>query len=148
MVTCASVCMCYYRVKSLLHGYTSHVTSNQSNSSFPWDHVIVTCIDHMISTAPADLWVTCLHGDGKEFTTPPSWLMAEAGTSLECVRLVNSDPCPPRPKRHRRHLSDSYLFDPHTLTTHTHTHHVTSSQLPLATKLAEKIDTEKQLSSE
>ncbi|CAI7993824.1 hypothetical protein GBAR_LOCUS1332 [Geodia barretti] len=126
----------------------SHVTFNQSEAVFPWDHVVITCIDHMVSIAPSDHWVTCFHGKTKEFATPTSWLMAEAATSLERVNMLNPDP-PPRPKRHRRNMSDSYLFDSHHLPTLTPSHpaHLRqASQSPLATKLVEKIGTEKQLS--
>ena len=138
------------RIKALLRGYMSHVTFNQSEAVFPWDHVVITCIDHMVSIAPSDHWVTCFHGKTKEFATPTSWLMAEAATSLERVNMLNPDP-PPRPKRHRRNMSDSYLFDSHHLPTLTPSHpaHLRqASQSPLATKLVEKIGTEKQLSIE
>ena len=139
------------RIKALLRGYMSHVTFNQSKAVFPWDHVIIMCIDHMVSIAPSSLWVTCFHGNTKEFATPTSWLMAEAATSLERVNMLNPGPQTPRPKRHRRNMSDSYLFDPHHLSTLTPSHpaHLRpASQSPLATKLAEKIGTEKQLSIE
>ena len=76
--------------------------------------------------------------------------MAEASTSLASAHSMTSEPYFPRTKQHRRNYSDSYLFHPHTITTPTltHKHHITSSRLRIATKLAETIDTEKQLSSE
>ena len=124
------------RVKALLHSYSSHMTSDQSDSTFPWSHVIITCIDHLISVAPADLWVTCFHGNSKDFAIPTSWMMAEARTSLECVHF---EPRPPPSKHHHRNLSDSYLITPPL---------PIQARLPLATKLAEEIETEKQLSIE
>lgn len=136
-------------MKALLRGYMSHVNFDQLEAVFPWDHVIITCIDHMVSVAPSDLWVTCFHGDDtKEFATPTSWLMAEAATSLERVNSANLELHVPRAKRHHRNLSDSYLFQPHHLPTLTPSHLSPASRSPLATKLAEKIGTEKQLSIE
>ena len=127
----------------------SHVSFDQLEAVFPWDHVIITCIDHMVSVAPSDLWVTCFHGDDtKEFTTPTLWLMAEAATSLERVNSTNLDLHVPRAKRHHRNLSDSYLFQSHHLPSLTPSQLSPASRSPLATKLAEKIGTEKQLSIE
>ena len=139
---------CYFnncRVKALLRSYSSHMTSDQSDPTFPWDHVITTCIDHLISTASSSQWVTCFHGDTKHFAIPTKWLMAEAGTSLECAHSLTFEPQSPRAKRHRRNLSDSYLLPPH-IPTHSPT--VTLSRSPLATTLSDKIMTEKQLSLE
>ncbi len=56
--------------------------TDESECCVPWAHVILACIEHILSCLDSDLWASTFHNIKRKCTMPTSWLRAQAETSL------------------------------------------------------------------
>ncbi len=75
----------FLRIKALLHRHHHMFECGETDEPeccVPWTHVILACIEHILSCLDSDLWASTLHSVKRKFTVPTSWLRAQAETSL------------------------------------------------------------------
>lgn len=77
---------CSRSVKAILVQHHSKFEGDQSRCCVPWDQVVLTCVEHTLTSLDSDLWISGFHDDDPtEMVLPVEWLRAQANTSLRAA---------------------------------------------------------------